>query len=502
MILADILTKLPNAKISGSTETEISSLCCDSRQAGTGALFAALRGVEVDGHSFIDSAVESGAATILAEEAARGNTPWVEVEDARAALSAIADIFHDRPSLKLKVAGVTGTNGKTTVAFLLQHILKTAFLRSGLVGTVHYEIGERIEKATHTTPESIDLQRLLAGMVDEGCRSVVMEVSSHALLQKRVNDVEFDVAIFTNLSRDHLDYHGSIEAYFEAKKTLFALAARQLEKTSPTLVINTDDPFGEKLAREFANDANVVGYGMNTRADFRVADFGFSQKGTEFSLEAKGRSMKVRVPLIGKFNIYNAVAAIAAADAMGIQLRQVIRCLEEIPQVPGRMESVADNARYMVFVDYAHTPDALENALKTVREMMPRRIYCVFGCGGNRDIPKRKLMGQVASKLADHSFITSDNPRKEDPMTIISDVETGFDAQNYEVVEDRKEAIFKAVSVLKPGDMLLIAGKGHEAEQKFADRTIPFDDRQIAQFAIRDRRVDEAKAAREAEREP
>lgn len=279
------------------------------------------------------------------------------------------------------------------------------------------------------------------------------------------------------------------------------MVARQQEKTSPFFVINTDDPFGEKLAREFADSVNVIGYGMNSRADFRVTDFGFSQKGTEFTLEAKGRSMKVRVPLIGKFNIYNALAAIAAADCMGIQLRQVLRCLDEIPQVPGRMESVADNARYMVFVDYAHTPDALENALKTVREMMPRRVYCVFGCGGNRDVPKRKLMGQVASKLADHTFITSDNPRKEDPMNIIEDVKTGFDSANYEVVEDRQEAIFKAVSVLKPGDMLLVAGKGHEAEQKFSDRTIPFDDRQIARFAIRDRRLEEAKAAREAQDE-
>ncbi|MEM0896700.1 MAG: UDP-N-acetylmuramoyl-L-alanyl-D-glutamate--2,6-diaminopimelate ligase [Verrucomicrobiota bacterium] len=499
--MADILTKLPDAKISGSTDSEISSLCCDSREVEQGSLFAALRGLEVDGHSFIDAAVDKGAAAIVAEEAARGNTPWVEVGDARAALSAIADIFHDRPSLKMKVAGVTGTNGKTTVTFLLQHILKTAFFRSGSIGTVHYEIGDRIEPATHTTPESLELQRLLEAMVDEGCRSVVMEVSSHALLQKRVNDVEFDVAIFTNLSRDHLDYHGSMGAYFEAKRTLFSMVARQQEKTSPFFVINTDDPFGEKLAREFADSVNVIGYGMNSRADFRVTDFGFSQKGTEFTLEAKGRSMKVRVPLIGKFNIYNALAAIAAADCMGIQLRQVLRCLDEIPQVPGRMESVADNARYMVFVDYAHTPDALENALKTVREMMPRRVYCVFGCGGNRDVPKRKLMGQVASKLADHTFITSDNPRKEDPMNIIEDVKTGFDSANYEVVEDRQEAIFKAVSVLKPGDMLLVAGKGHEAEQKFSDRTIPFDDRQIARFAIRDRRLEEAKAAREAQDE-
>ncbi len=493
MTLREILTKLPKAKVSGSEETEITGLCCDSRKAGTGSLFAALRGVEADGHDFIDAAVGNGASAILAESPATGNTPWIEVSDSRAALSAMADVFHGRPSLQMKVTGVTGTNGKTTVAFLLQHILKTAFHLSGLIGTVHYEIADRIEPATHTTPESLELQRVLAEMVDAGCRSAVMEVSSHALLQKRVNDVEFDAAIFTNLSRDHLDYHGDLESYFEAKRMLFEIAARQMEKTRPALVINTDDSHGEKLAKEFAGDGNVITYGMNLHADFRVTDFQFNSEGAQFTLELKERSMRVRLPLIGRFNIYNAVAALAAADGMGVQLRQAVRCLAEAPQVPGRMENVGAGTPFRIFVDYAHTPDALANALKTVRELTPRRIICVFGCGGNRDVPKRAQMGSAADELADFTIITSDNPRKEDPLAIIKDVEKGFRGKAYKVIEDREEAIFEAVSVTTPKDIVLIAGKGHEAEQEFADGKVPFDDRRMARFALNDKSREESR---------
>ena len=491
MTLRDLLTKLPNAKVAGSLDTAISGICCDSRQAREGALFAALKGVEADGHAFIPSAIEQGASAILAETPAEGNTPWVQVEDARAALSAMSDVFHDRPSLKLKVAGVTGTNGKTTTAFLLHHIFTTAYHRAGLIGTVHYEIAGRVEPATHTTPESIELQRILAEMVDEDCRAGVMEVSSHALLQSRVDDVEFDAVIFTNLTRDHLDYHGDIESYFKAKKKLFELAARQMEKTSPALVINTDDPYGAKLAEEFRNSDRVVTFGMNLRADFRVTDFQFTSAGTQFTLEMKGRSLRVRLPLIGRFNIYNAIGALAAASSMGVQMRQAVKCLADVPQVPGRMESVGEGTPYRVFVDYAHTPDALANALQTVRELSPRRLICVFGCGGNRDVPKRALMGAAADELADFTIITSDNPRKEDPMAIIKDVEKGFKKGSYTVVEDREEAIREAIAMTTFKDIVLIAGKGHEAEQKFADRTIPFDDRRVARFAINDRQREE-----------
>ena len=401
-----------------------------------GSLFFALRGGAADGHDFIETAIGSGASGVVADAVGEAAAPFVKVSDSRAALSAMSDRFHGQPSRSLKIAGITGTNGKTTTALLLHSLLNAAHQRCGLLGTVHYDLGGEIETSTHTTPESSELHGFLAAMVDNGCRAAAMEVSSHGLDQKRVADVEFDVAIFSNLTRDHLDYHGDMASYFAAKRRLF----EQLGKGG-TAVINLDDTWGKKLIKEFPeHGAKVVTYGLGTGADFRASDPKQSREGIEFKLEAKGRQFRARIPLIGRFNIYNSLAALAAGVNMGLNLREAVANLAELPQVPGRLQSVSDGRAFSVFVDYAHTPDALENALATLKELDHRRIILVFGCGGNRDIPKRKQMGEVADRLANYTIITSDNPRKEDPEEIIRDIESGFKGEQHESVTDRRAA--------------------------------------------------------------
>lgn len=488
MRLEDLLADVKSAKVSGSEEADITAICYDSRQAADGALFVALRGGQADGHDFIDDALGLGASAVLAEQPVPLNcaVPWVQVPDTRLALSRLAARFYDAPSRAMKVAGVTGTNGKTTTAFLLHHLLKTAWHRAGLIGTVHYDLGDEIIEASHTTPESLELQRMLAEMVTRACRGVVMEVSSHALEQKRPADVEFDAAIFTNLTRDHLDYHGTMENYYDAKRELFAQLVEQPTKRAAVGVINIDDEYGRRLVKEFGSRITLIKYGCGVHADFRALDIRFDFKGTEFRLDAKGRSYLVRLPLIGRFNVYNALAALAAGSALGINTRESIASLASSPQVPGRLESVTDRQGFRVFVDYAHTPDALENALETILELKPRRLITVFGCGGNRDVPKRAQMGKVADRLSDFSIITSDNPRREDPMAIIDGILSGFSSDRYKIEADRRAAIAGALGLAQKGDIVLIAGKGHEGEQTFADRTIEFDDRIVARHCLAD----------------
>jgi UDP-N-acetylmuramoyl-L-alanyl-D-glutamate--2,6-diaminopimelate ligase len=397
--------------------------------------------------------------------------------------------FYERPARRLKLAGVTGTNGKTTTTFLIKHICEKAGLRCGLIGTVRYEIGERVLPATRTTPESLDLQELLAQISNAGCKAVAMEVSSHALAQERTRGLEWNVAVFTNLTQDHLDFHGTMESYFESKTKLFTGLAEQKTKKKPVAVINIDDHYGEKLVTRFEKKVPVVTYGMGARADFRASSYRMESGGTSYQLDARGKIYLVRVPLIGRFNVANSVAALAAANALGISLREAILSLGKSPQVPGRLEAVPAKRQFQVFVDYAHTDDALLNVLKTLRELGPRKVIVVFGCGGNRDRQKRPLMGRVADQNADFSIITSDNPRKENPDTIIAEVEKGFRSDRYEKIPDRAEAITHAIALAQPHDIVLIAGKGHEAYQEFADHTVPFDDVQIARRALEDQPV-------------
>jgi UDP-N-acetylmuramoyl-L-alanyl-D-glutamate--2,6-diaminopimelate ligase len=454
-------------------------------------LFVALRGEKNDGHEFIDQAIENGASVIVAErEEKNPRATCLLVENTRTALADLAATFYGLPARRLKLAAVTGTNGKTTTTFLIKHICEKAGLRCGLIGTVRYEIGERVLPAARTTPESLDLQELLAQIANAGCRAAAMEVSSHALTQERVRGLEWDVGVFTNLTQDHLDYHGTMENYFESKAKLFAQLAQQQKKRKPVAVVNMDDRYGEQLLNKIDKKISVITFGMGVRADFRASNYRMEFGGTSYQLDARGKSYLVRVPLIGRFNVANSMAALAAANALGLNLREAVLSLGKSPQVPGRLEMVRAKRKFQVFVDYAHTPDALLNVLKTLRQLEPGRLIAVFGCGGDRDRQKRPLMGRIADQNADYSIITSDNPRKEDPNAIISEIEKGFGSDRYEKVAERAEAIARAIALAQPRDIILIAGKGHETYQEFADHTVPFDDIQVARRAIEDRPVE------------
>ncbi len=488
MQLKTLAHAIPVQQVIGSLDREVDGIYYDSRRVQKNGLYVAVRGAHVDGHQFTEQAIERGASAIVVEEPeSHSRATSLVVADSRGALADLAFTFYRQPALRLKMAGITGTNGKTTTSFLLKHICESAGLRSGLIGTVRYEIGERVLPATRTTPESADLQELLAQMRAAGCKAAIMEVSSHAIAQERIRGLEWDVAIFTNLTQDHLDYHQSMAEYFEAKARLFTSLAGQQNKKAATSVINLDDRYGEKLLGRLGDESAVVTYGLSQRADFRASNYRTEFGGTSFQLDARGRSYLVRVPLIGRFNVLNSLAALAAATSLGINLRDAVLSLGKAPQVPGRLEAVPAKRQFQVFVDYAHTDDALLNVLKTLRELAPRRLLVVFGAGGDRDQQKRPLMGRVADEHADYSIITSDNPRKEDPLAIIAEIKKGFRSTHYEAVPDRAEAIARAIALAEPRDIVLIAGKGHEPYQEFADHTVPFDDLQVARRALENR---------------
>jgi len=488
MQLKILAESIPVREVLGPLDREVDGIFYDSRRVQKNGLYVAVRGAHVDGHQFTEQAIERGASAIVVERPeSHSRATSLVVADSRVALADLAFTFFKKPALRLKMAGVTGTNGKTTTTFLLKHICDNAGLRSGLIGTVRYEIGERVLPATRTTPESLDLQELLSQMADAGCKAAMMEVSSHALVQERTRGLEWDVAVFTNLTQDHLDFHRTMEEYFEAKARLFTGLKNQSGKKEASAVINIDDRYGEQLLQRIKDDTPVVTYGMSARADFRASNYRTEFSGTSFQLDACGKIYLVRVPLIGRFNVVNALAALAAANSLGISLREAVLSLAKSPQVPGRLEAVPAKRQFQVFVDYAHTDDALLNVLKTCRELNPNRLIVVFGAGGDRDQRKRPLMGRVADQNADYSIITSDNPRKEDPLAIIAEVEKGFRSGNYETVPDRTEAIARAIALAQPRDIILIAGKGHENYQEFADHTIPFDDRQMVQRALENR---------------
>jgi UDP-N-acetylmuramoyl-L-alanyl-D-glutamate--2,6-diaminopimelate ligase len=488
MQLKTLVAALSPRQVIGPLDRVVESIAYDSRRVQRKGLFVALRGEKVDGHQFIDQAVEKGATVIVTEhEVQSPRATCLVVENTRSALADLAAAFYQQPARRLKLAAVTGTNGKTTTTFLIKHICEKAGLRCGLLGTVRYEIADRVLPAVRTTPESLDVYDLLSQMVNAGCKAAAMEVSSHALSQDRVRGLEWDVAVFTNLTQDHLDFHGTMENYFEAKATLFTGLIQQKSKTKATAVINLDDPYGAKLVDRLEKKVPVITYGMGVRADFRASNYHAEFAGTSYQLDARGKSYLVRVPLIGRFNVANSMAALAAASSMGISLRDAILSLGRSPQVPGRLEAVPAKRQFQVFVDYAHTPDALLNVLKTARELSPRKLIVVFGCGGDRDKQKRPLMGRVADENADYSIITSDNPRKEDPAAIIAEAAKGFRSDRYEKIVDRAEAIARAIELAQPRDIILIAGKGHEPYQEFADHTIPFDDIQVARRALENR---------------
>lgn len=480
---------LPDAKVTGQLRKSISALTDDSRKVTSGSCFIAVKGAQFDGHNAIPHAISHGAIAIVAETPCPPRTAskgvfWVQVEDSRIARGLLMSAWHGFPSHQLVMLGVTGTNGKTTISYLLHHILRHTWQKAGLIGTIMYDDGARRTTSHNTTPGSSELQQMLADMVQNGCRAVSMEVSSHALDQHRTAGADFRVGIFTNLTQDHLDYHGDMETYYQAKKKLFTAMADSGDNKA-TAVINIDDTYGRRLANEMRPLMRVRTFGEALDADYRITPKQISLKGSQYELSHKGRSFLVRIPLIGEFNISNSVAALVGAAAAGINLRDAITSITQAPQVPGRMELASGAGRIQCFVDYAHTPDALENVCTTLRSLSRQgRLIVVFGCGGNRDRTKRPLMGAAAARHADICIVTSDNPRKENPESIIDEIMPGIPEGKQHRITNRAEAIRTAIDMARPGDIVLIAGKGHEDYQIIGEKTLHFSDAEVVRQLI------------------
>jgi UDP-N-acetylmuramoyl-L-alanyl-D-glutamate--2,6-diaminopimelate ligase len=482
MRLGDLVARVPGAELRGDASLEISEVTHDSRRVGPGALFVAIRGLATDGNQFAEAALRKGAVAVVSERPPSGEGAWVRVPDAREALARLAAAFLGHPARGLELVGVTGTNGKTTTAYLVDAALRTSGETVGLLGTVEYRVGDRVEEAVRTTPESSDLQALLRRMADGGCRHVVLEVSSHALALKRVFGLEFCVAVFTNLTRDHLDFHGDMDSYFAAKRILF----EKLLRADGHAILNRDDDRSAELAE--ATRATVWTYSLDDPgADLYAEDLALTLEGTRFRARTPAGPLDLETSLLGRFNAQNALAAVGAALALGVSKDAVRDGVAALRGVPGRMERIAAGQDFTVLVDYAHTDDALKNLLETVRGLRPTRVITVFGCGGDRDRTKRPLMGAVASRLSDVVVVTSDNPRSEPPEAILDEIRRGIPpvrAKDTLVVPDRREAITRALEMAGAGAAVVIAGKGHEPYQVLRDRTVPFDDRQVARDAL------------------
>jgi UDP-N-acetylmuramoyl-L-alanyl-D-glutamate--2,6-diaminopimelate ligase len=457
----------------------VTDLAFDAGRVTPGALFACVRGERADGHDLAADAVERGAVALLVEQPLDLAVPQLVVPDVRLAMALAADAFFGRPTRELDVVGVTGTNGKTTTAFLLYSILAAAGRRPGLLGTVEMRVGGERRAVTRTTPEAIDLQRTFRELLLAGDRSCAMEASSHASELKRLVGTRFRALVFTNLSQDHLDFHGSLQEYYDAKRRLFT--EPDVDGERPPAAVNVGDPHGRLLADELRGlGVRLLTFGLADDADVRAEQLELTPARTSFHA---GR-LALRPRLRGRFNVENVLGAVAAARLLGIEDGAIIRGVEHVGGVPGRFEAVDEGQPFAVFVDYAHTPEALENVLAEARRLATGRLICVFGCGGDRDRAKRPLMGEVVGRLADRAIVTSDNPRSEDPRAIIEEILAGMNGQE-EVESDRAAAIARAVSEAEPGDVVVIAGKGHEQGQELRDRTIPFDDREVARDALR-----------------
>ena len=468
-------------EVSGEASTSIQDVSYDSRSVGAGHLFFCVPGTTVDGHEFAPAAVEAGAAALCVERVVDVPVPQIVVSDVRRAMGRVAAAFFGSPADDLLLIGVTGTNGKTTTAFLVESILRADGRKTGLIGTIETRVGDRVKPGVRTTPESLDLQRLFAEMRSAGVDSVAMEVTSHALVLHRVEGVRFQSAGFTNLSQDHLDFHTDMEDYFAAKASLFDPAR------SERGAVNTDDPFGRRLISSAA--VPCISFGTTDDAAVRATDVTFLPGGTRFTIATSKGDIQVETSLIGAFNVSNCLAAAAMALQAGVGLDAIETGLQALKAVPGRFESIDRGQPFSVVVDYAHTPDSLENVLRAARALTrDTRVICLFGCGGDRDRGKRPLMGAVAAQLADVVVVTSDNPRSEDPHAIIDQILEGVIAHlpdGPDVVDaDRAQAIRAALERAQPGDVVVIAGKGHETGQQFADRTIPFDDRDVARTVL------------------
>jgi len=478
--LVELLSAVPDSSFPpAASDREIAGISADSRTVNPGQIFVALRGEKEDGWAHAREAAARGAAAVVSDRPAPEEfpVPWVRVREPRRLLGQLAARLAGNPSEKLVLAGVTGTNGKTTTAMLLEGVLARRHGRAGFLGTVAYRTGRREIPARHTTPEAPLLQELLAEMVAAGTPAAAMEVSSHALALDRVAGTRFDVAVFTNLTRDHLDFHGDMDTYFDAKKKLFAL-----RKPGAAAVVNVGDPWGRRLAREVSPPVvtfSATGGAADVYAESVVCDL----RATSLDVVHAGGRFRISSPLLGRFNADNLLAAAAAGLALGLEEGEIAAGLASVTRVPGRLERVAAGQPYTILVDYAHTEDALERLLRAVRDLTDRKIVLVFGCGGDRDRGKRAPMGRLAGSLADVAIATSDNPRSEDPEAILAQVEQGLiasGAAKYRKVPDRREAIRTAIDLADPDTVVVIAGKGHETVQVVKDRSLPFDDREVA----------------------
>ncbi len=467
-------------------DAEIGDVCVDSRRAQRGSCFVAVRGSQADGHGFIPAALAAGASAVVCDDPSHvpASVACAVVDDTRIAAGRLAQAVRGWPARQLTAVGITGTNGKTTTAYLVRGMLESLGHRTGLLGTITYETHRRSHPAPNTTPDAVQLAALTEEMVSAGCSHLVMEVSSHALDQHRTGGIEFAAGVFTNLTGDHLDYHGTMDAYAAAKHKLFVPMGPQ-----QAAVLNRDDPYFPGFAAA-ARNARVLGYGLGEGCDLRAEIGATDASGTRFTLHYGGRSVPVNTPLIGKHNVYNLLAGAGVGLGLGLELDAVVRGIEGIARVPGRLERVPTSRPWSVFVDYAHTDDALENVLAAVRPLTRGRLIVVFGCGGDRDRTKRPRMARVCERLADVVVVTSDNPRTEDPAAILSEILTGFapDTNGRVRVEpDRRAAIDLAIDTAREGDVVLIAGKGHEDYQILGTTKIDFDDRRVAAAALRRR---------------
>ena len=464
----------------------VTGIAYDSRRVQPGNVFVALKGEHADGTAFARQAIERGAIAVISQDAAPDNVPvaWTIVPDARLTLARVSAEFFGNPSTNMQVIGITGTNGKTTTAYLVASIFDAAGIRCGILGTVGHRIGQELREATHTTPEAPEVQSLLREMVDRGCGACAMEVSSHALSLRRVDGMTFAAAVFTNLTRDHLDFHEDMEAYFQAKRRLFEMLPRE----APSL-INMDDPRGSSLI-ELAG--RPVTYAVNRHADITPGPLSFSLQGLTFDARTPRGTLHITSSLVGRPNVYNILAAVSTATALGVSFDAIERGITSLDGVPGRFQVVSGpKDDVTVVVDYAHTDDALRNLLETARPLAAGRLITVFGCGGDRDRTKRPLMGAVAGRLSDLIVVTSDNPRSEDPLKIIEEIQRGITvdtrrdtAQRMLTYVDRHEAIGKAIELARPGDVVLVAGKGHEKYQIVGSDVRPFDDVAVAREAL------------------
>ncbi len=483
MRLSEVLADV-GATFEGDAEVEVTGLAYDNRRVTDGTLFFCVPGERSDGHDFAAAAVDAGAAALVVERPLEVDVAQARVPSARAAMAPAAARFFGDPTSELRVAGITGTNGKTTTVFLLRHILERAGRQTGLLGTVKRVVGGVEEEVERTTPEAIDLQETFSRMLDGGDVACAMEVSSHALALARVNGIHFAVAAFTNLTQDHLDFHADMEDYFAAKSRLFGFGLEAAAEPGARIV-NVDDPYGARLAAEIAaagaDDLTTVSVSGTEGASIAARDVRFDASGSRFTVLAGGEEAAGRLPLPGDFNVANALVAIAAAGALGVGITEAVVALADAPPVPGRLEPVQAGQAFSVLVDYAHTPDSLRNVLEAARRLTSNRLITVFGCGGDRDRAKRPLMGQIGARLSDLAIVTSDNPRSEDPGAIIEEIVAGVDGGTVEVEVDRRLAIRMALDAAGERDTVVIAGKGHEQGQEFeAGRKIPFDDREVA----------------------